>query len=270
MQKIDADRIMLVLFLFRRHGLDTITNNSLAETTVYRTHEDYIEVREKLARVGYIHVLQNGRLVQITQTGLDAVLRLLSISNQDAIQDFVTRLRVFTVFPIRLSRERLQSFFDFLVLTYSNVCSDDPVRDLSKAIAEDHKQGLDNSLWQRIQRALVLFYRNNYEDARLYRSLFDWFSLIQRYAYIVRLWSFYRHNRIALQTVVSFPASATSGVLGSLFKLFLGMILMLIIQLLLIVLGLTLPLPVFPLPLVLFIAVLYLADLPRLIESYRD
>ncbi|MEM0337741.1 MAG: hypothetical protein QW683_07495 [Candidatus Caldarchaeum sp.] len=270
MQRIEANRILLILFLFRRHGLNGVTNSSLAETTIYRAEGDYIEVRRELTSAGYIQFSTDTGEVQLTERGVQAVLRLLSIDGENRIDLFVRRLRVFTLSPIMLRGQDFRNIFDFLILTYNNVCSGDLVRDLLRSIAEDQRRGLLDSLLARIRRAVLILLRNHYQSDDLYLSLFEGYWFMMTHAYLVRLWSFCRFNRMALHTIVRFGALVTSGWFGRLNTLIIGMILSSAVFLLLNLFGVAIQgllLTVFVLASAGF---LILVALPRLIDRFRD
>ncbi|MEM1999733.1 MAG: hypothetical protein QXO30_01700 [Candidatus Caldarchaeum sp.] len=264
MAEAEANRILLVLFFLMQRGFGSVTNVSLVRTSLYRTPEDYMRVRKRLQAEGHIELLEDGRIVRLTDNGLETALKLLGIPNRNAVDVFIRRLRVFTLFPARLPRHALENLFSFLMLAYNDVCRRDFVADLLRSIAQDHREGLVERLRTRLVRAVRLLNLNDYRGEELYMSLLDGYVLMRRSAYLVRLWSMYRFNSIALHVVVRYGALVTSGWLGWLFTLLLGMVLMLLLLVILTMFSMKIPFDLFAVLMLPLYVNLFLVAAPRL------
>ncbi|GBC68575.1 hypothetical protein HRbin01_00258 [archaeon HR01] len=273
-RKFDAEqnRILLVTFVFRSVFNSPVHNRALRFTSLYRAPQPYKAARDRLLGDGLISV--SGTWVSITDEGVRKVLELIGSEPNIASMRylFMKQLGIFTLRPAKLSKEEIDNFFSSLILTYSDVFSRRLDRDVLTAIARDYQAGLRESLLRRLDKALWLCQRmppnlNQWLTER-YRPLFDCYRILDRYAYLVYLWSLYRFNRVALHTVVRLAAVVTTEASGIFLSFLAGAVMLALAQSLLLGIETTLATIItymLTVSLVTFLAMIFVAATGRLV-----
>ncbi|MEM1950383.1 MAG: hypothetical protein QXY50_07985 [Candidatus Caldarchaeum sp.] len=216
----ELNRILLVAYVFRAAFGASVSNRALTDTSLFNAYQTYENARDVLVNNGLIG--RRGRWIELTDRGVARVMELLSIDpNTDNVRDaFIRRLRVFTLFPTRLSEEERESLFTSFILLYSDSCHGRFADDLLLNIADDYQAGLRVSLWRRLDRAFMLLRAVRAAGGeglgRHHIRLAEGFRMLDRYAYLAYLWRLYRFNKLALHTVVRFASVIISPAFGTL------------------------------------------------------
>ncbi|MEM3096807.1 MAG: hypothetical protein QXV62_07415 [Nitrososphaerota archaeon] len=226
----ELNRILLVAYVFRAAFGASVSNRALSDTSLFNAYKTYENARDVLVNDGLIG--RRGRWIELTDRGVARVMELLSIDpNTDNVRDaFIHRLRVFTLFPTRLSEEERESLFRSFILLYSDSCHGRFADDLLVNMAGDYQAGLRERLGQRLDRAFMLLRAvraaRGEGFGRHYIRLSEGYSMLDRYAYLAYLWSLYRFNKLALHTVVRFASVIISAFWGMLATMLVGLLML--------------------------------------------
>lgn len=194
--------------------------------------------RDKLSDENLIRMHGGNRFIELTDNGVHLLISRLAggeLHGDRVDEAFLRRLRVFTLLPLRLSREDTEALFWTLLLLYNDVFVNDFCRNLLESIRNDYREGLVNNLNRRLSNAIMLIIEGaEGRPANLVHVLtfiIRGYNMLMRLAYLPSLWCTYKFNAVALHTVVRAAAIILSGLVGRLLLLLFGVIYGIIIAL---------------------------------------
>ena len=145
--------------------------------------------------------------------------------------NFLRRLEIASLLPVRLSAEEQERLFKALVVLYADsFVAKNGKPAVLEELARDYEEGLEERIDNRLAENLwILYYDPRYLE-KLRHTVSDIIKVqevVKRMAILAYIWKFYGYNHIALHTVVRFAAFVIAGKLGKILSHFTAAILVL-------------------------------------------